>query len=117
MYRNVYVPSLQYEHSRFFRYRRGQRPPSAALILSDNPKLCCGARGLCGPAWYWARARDSSGRRCTCCSRRFGSLRWAIRAVQTFKRGFSASTSRAGRMLKARLMALKTPQRVLHLAT
>jgi hypothetical protein len=53
MYCNVYVPSLQYEHSRFFRYRRGQRLPSAALILSDNPKLCCGARGLCGPAWYW----------------------------------------------------------------
>jgi hypothetical protein len=34
MYLNVYVPSLQYEHgiNRFFRYHRGQPPPSAALM-------------------------------------------------------------------------------------
>jgi hypothetical protein len=34
MYLNVYVPSLQYEHGidRFFRYRRVQPLPSAALM-------------------------------------------------------------------------------------
>jgi hypothetical protein len=112
MYCNVYVPSLQYEHSRFFRYRRGQRLPSAALILSDNPKLCCGARGLCGPAWYWFERQAVHMLQPPVWIAPLGH-----RAVQTFKRGFSASMSRPGRTLKASLMALKTPQRVLHLAT